>query len=235
MKDDYAGKINLLTALVAVVIAALAAQTVVMIRMNQKMLKAGSIDAKPVQTHADNPSEQNRIAAGLDDDQTQSEHSPEASLEPDSFMTPAFPDTFDEWDPFKEMHAMHDRINQMFGSAFNRFQDSSDFSRFFDDHAFSPDIDIQEKTDAYIVTVDLPGIEDSKIDVNLKGQTLSISGSMQSESNEDDNGKIIRRERRSGNFERVLTLPGPVKADELKSKTEKGVLRIIIPKDSAKS
>jgi len=118
----------------------------------------------------------------------------------------------------------------MFGSAFNRFQDSSDFSRFFEDLAFAPDINLQEKTDAYIVTVDLPGIEDSHIDVDLKGQTLTISGSMQSESKEDDSDKIIRQERRSGKFQRVLTLPGPVKADEMKSKTEKGVLRIEIPK-----
>lgn len=235
MKEDYTKKINLLTALVVVVIIALAAQTAAMVRMHRKMCDVARNEVNVAEQSAEKPAEQSRNVEANDEDQSQSDQSSVAPSPTDLFMMPSFPDNFGEWDPFKEMHSMHDRINQMFGSAFNRFQDSSDFSKFFGEHAFSPDIDLQEKEDAYVVTVDLPGIEDSKIDVNLNGQTLSISGSMQSESKEDHKGKIIRQERRRGNFQRVLTLPGPVKADEMKSRTEKGVLRITIPKDSVKS
>ena len=136
----------------------------------------------------------------------------------------------DNWDPFKEMHSMQDRMNQMFRGAFNHFQQSDDFGALFRDHPFAPDIDMEDKGDHYLVTVDLPGAEDSQLDVKLEGQTLTISGSVQSESKETDKGKVLRRERRSGKFQRTVTLPGPVKADKMTTTNKKGVVTITIPK-----
>ena len=136
----------------------------------------------------------------------------------------------DNWDPFKEMHSMQDRINQMFGSAFNHFQQSDDFGALFRDHPFAPDINIEDKGDHFLVTVDLPGAEDSQLDVKLEGQMLTISGSVQSESKDTDKGKMLRQERRSGKFQRTVTLPSPVKADKMTTSNKKGVVTITIPK-----
>lgn len=136
----------------------------------------------------------------------------------------------DEWDPFKEMHAMQDQINRMFGSAFGRFQKSDDFSRLFKNYAFSPDINLEDKGDRYLVTVDLPGAEDAQLNVRLEGQTLTIAGSVQSETKDEDKGRILKQERRSGSFRRTVTLPGPVVGDKMTTENRKGVLRIAIPK-----
>lgn len=138
----------------------------------------------------------------------------------------------EDWDPFKEMQSMQDRINQMFGSAFNHFQRSDDFSSLFQKHPFAPDVNIEDKGDHFLVTVDLPGAEDPHIDVKLEGRTLTITGKVQSETKEEDKGQVLRQERRSGRFERTVTLPGPVKADKMKTTSQKGVLSIEIPKDS---
>lgn len=136
----------------------------------------------------------------------------------------------DKWDPFAEMQSMQDRINQMFGSAFSRFQRSDDFGGLFREHPFAPDVNIEDKGDHYLLTVDLPGAEESKLDVKLDGQTLTISGSVQAESKETDKGKILSQERRTGQFHRIVTLPSPVKADKMTTTNKNGVLTVTIPK-----
>ena len=136
----------------------------------------------------------------------------------------------DGWDPFKEMHAMQENINRMFGSAFDRFRMSDDFGAMFQDYAFAPDINIEDKGENYLVTVDLPGAEDSQIDVKLEGRALTISGSVHQESTTTEKGRILRQERRSGNFHRTVTLPSPVKEDEMTTSNQMGVLHVTIPK-----
>jgi HSP20 family protein len=137
----------------------------------------------------------------------------------------------DDWDPFKEMRSMHDQIDQMFGSAFNRFQHSDGFSSLLKGYTFSPSVDIEDNGDHYLVTVDMPGVEDSRIDVKIEGETLTISGTIQSEAKKNDKGHVLRQERRSGKFQRTVTLPGPVKADQITTENKKGVLHIRIPKE----
>lgn len=140
---------------------------------------------------------------------------------------------FDEdWDPFKEMRYMQERIDKMFGNAFNRFGHSDNFQNLLDSYAFVPDIDMEDKGDHILVKVNLPGLDDSKLNVKVEGQTLTVSGTIQQSKNEsENNGKIIQQERRSGEFYRSITLPYAVKADEMKTEEKKGVLHITIPRE----
>lgn len=138
----------------------------------------------------------------------------------------------ENWDPFKEMQSMHDRINQMFGNAFNRFGLSDDFSARAEANPFVPSVDIQDKGGLYVVTVDLPGNEASHLDVKVEDRMLTISGFVKTEINKEDKDSMLRQERRTGAFYRTVTLPGPVKADEITTREEKGVLYIEIPKDT---
>ena len=128
------------------------------------------------------------------------------------------------------MRLMQDRMNQMFLSAFNRFQDSDDFGGLSRDYPFAPDLNIEDKGDNYVVTVDLPGAENSQINVKYEDPLLTISGSVQSESTETDKGRILRQERRSGQFLRAVSLPGPIQADKISTQNEKGVVTITAPK-----
>ncbi|MGQ9663077.1 MAG: Hsp20/alpha crystallin family protein [Kiritimatiellia bacterium] len=138
----------------------------------------------------------------------------------------------DNWDPFQEMRSLHERIDKMFGNAFGRLQRSKEFSRLFEkDYVFSPDINLEDRGDHYLVTVDLPGVENTRLDVKLDGQTLTISGSAESPSSEErQKGRVIRLERKSGRFFRSIVLPSVVKADEMTTTNRLGVLYIRIPK-----
>jgi HSP20 family protein len=137
----------------------------------------------------------------------------------------------DDWDPFQEMEQIHDRMNNMFNDAFGHFQLSPKFNNLFREKDISPSFDISDDGDHYTATVDMPGIDKSNIEVNVDGQTLTISGKIDKSKEQKEKGRIIRKERRSGNFKRSITLPEPVKADAVKTEVHDGIIKITIPKE----
>lgn len=215
MTDKNNNKLTLLTVLVSILLIAVIAQSVAMMGM-RKELQRTFHTSRPTPT-----------TVATDDDKRDETIFP---LPKASFDNELLDLNLDEWDPFKEMHAMHDRINQMFGNAYNRFRGSDHFGSFFDTHPFSPSVNIENKNDRYLITVDLPGAEESRLDINLEGRTLTISGNVESETLDDQKGTILRQERHSGQFRRTITLPGPVQADKMTTKSKKGILYIEIPK-----
>ena len=99
----------------------------------------------------------------------------------------------------------------------------------------TPEVDVTEKEDRYLVKADLPGMKQEDIKVNLEDNVLTISGERKEEKDEKDEKKHYHYyERRYGSFARSFTLPNTVKTDEIKAKYEKGVLHIEIPKAEAK-
>jgi HSP20 family protein len=217
MADQIDRRFTILAVLVVGLLAAVIVQSVVIFGMNRKLGQQGRTGSKPTLS----------IAKHDHNDMRPKALAPTGPMDQDD---DPFVRDFDNWDPFKEMHNMQDRINQMFGNAFNQFQQSDDFGALFRNHPFAPDINIEDKGDHFLVTVDLPGTEDSQLDVKLEGQTLTISGSVQSESKETGKGTMLRQERRSGKFQRTVTLPSPVKVDKMTTSNKKGVVTITIPK-----
>jgi len=135
----------------------------------------------------------------------------------------------DEWDPFRAVQKMHERMQQLLDAHRSRF--GSGFGPDFDSGFYtSPSMDLTEQGDKYVVRLDMPGLDKSNIKVNVEGRLLTISGQSESSSEEKDGNRIIRRERRSGMFHRSITLPGPVLADKVEAKYENGVLVVTIPK-----
>ncbi len=143
----------------------------------------------------------------------------------------------DEWDPFAEMERMREHMMRLFDDSFHRFGRSPFALR---DRAlprfFSPSADIEDRGDRYVVRMDLPGVEKSDISVSLNGQTLTVSGKTSEVKDErDPAGRILRQERRSGEFQRVMTLPGPVQSEKMEAKYADGVLTVTVPKADPKA
>jgi len=91
---------------------------------------------------------------------------------------------------------------------------------------FSPALDLEEKDNNYIVTVDLPGMKKSDIKVDLNDNILTISG----ERTRETKGEGKYTERMYGKFQRTFALPTQVNADKIDARFEDGVLRITLPK-----
>lgn len=90
--------------------------------------------------------------------------------------------------------------------------------------------DISEKDGNYLMEAELPGFDKEDIHVELEGDTLTISATHKTESEEKDkDGNYIRRERRFGSFSRSFDVSG-IKADGIKADYKNGVLELTLPK-----
>jgi HSP20 family protein len=98
----------------------------------------------------------------------------------------------------------------------------------------APALDVSEKDNSFEIHVDIPGIESKDVDVQVLGNTVTISGSRKEE--KEEKGKTFHRiERSSGSFSRTVTLPCEVNEKEVAAEYTNGVLSVILPKsESAK-
>lgn len=124
-----------------------------------------------------------------------------------------------------------------------------EIDRLFDDFAFSraprsifsfpglaaepkPAVELIEKGDGYLMSVELPGLADKDVDIELADGILTISGEKHDERESKDSGYLIS-ERSYGAFRREFTLPNDVDAETLKAKMNDGVLTLEMKKDKS--
>ena len=86
----------------------------------------------------------------------------------------------------------------------------------------------------YEVSVELPGIAEKDIDVELAEGILTVSGEKREESEKKENGYLMS-ERRYGSFRRQLTLPADVDPESIKADFKDGVLKVAMKKDEKAS
>lgn len=124
----------------------------------------------------------------------------------------------DEWDPWGQMEMMQRQMNQLMS------QSAVDFN---------PREDIKETANEYIISLDIPGMDKDKINIEVKGGRLVISGERHSEVKEDKPHQYYRQERSFGNFVRSLALPDNVRTDQIDAQYNNGVLTVKLPKKQA--
>lgn len=90
-------------------------------------------------------------------------------------------------------------------------------------------LDIYETDQAVVVKASLPGVKPEDIDISVVGDTLTIKGEVKEESETED-GCYHCRERRTGAFERTVTLPSSIVPDKAEAKFENGILNLTLPK-----
>ncbi len=133
-------------------------------------------------------------------------------------------------DPLEEMERIREQTERIFDDALRRMQEHPHHGLPMHQR-FSPDLDLTEDADAYIVRVDLPGMDKEAISIRVDGRRLTISGErLETVERRAPDGRVLRHERQSGRFQRTMTLPGPVDAEGVSARYEDGVLIIELPK-----
>ncbi len=94
---------------------------------------------------------------------------------------------------------------------------------------WQPATDIIEYKDAFLVRLDLPGVETSAIEISSDKGILSIAGERPAFENSDE-ATLTRRERASGRFERRFSLPEMADVDAIRAQSRNGILEVRIPK-----
>jgi HSP20 family protein len=139
--------------------------------------------------------------------------------------------TMMRWDPFQDLRSAQDEMAQMspmLAHALGLHAQQQGNGRAATT-AWAPALDISERKDAYLVTVELPGLKPEDLDITMEDGLLTIQGERQfiAESSEQ---QFHRVERRYGAFRRAITLPAHVMAEGIQASFEDGVLQIMVPK-----
>ena len=91
-----------------------------------------------------------------------------------------------------------------------------------------PPMNVFRKGDDFIIITEVPGIKKSDLQVQVKGNTIRLSGSKSV--TYPDKAGVHRRERLSGRFDRAMTLPVEINADAIKAECRDGILALHLPR-----
>ncbi len=138
-----------------------------------------------------------------------------------------------EWDPYEDMMRMRKRMDRMLGESWDMFRMRPDFDDRIRDFPFEPGMDLYEEGNNYIVRMNIPGADKGEFNVEIDGRVLTVSGSIDRDTEREDRGQTLRMERRHGSFSRSVTLPGPVNPAGMTAEYDQGVLTVTIPKGDA--
>ena len=123
-------------------------------------------------------------------------------------------------DPLKEMQRVRREMNQIFSGL---------------DHPLSdefPPVNAWLGEGDIVVTAELPGVDPGKVDISVVGDTLTISGSRETEALKEGEN-YHRQERGQGRFSRSLQLPFHVEAGKVEAKYDRGILQVTLPRAEA--
>ena len=94
---------------------------------------------------------------------------------------------------------------------------------------FAP-LDVREKNGNYVVTMDIPGVDEHDLRITFRDNSLEVSGERREQRDERAGGQVRYREVRYGSFQRSIPLPDNVDRDRISAKYRDGVLIITLPK-----
>jgi len=99
--------------------------------------------------------------------------------------------------------------------------------------AWVPAIDIIESAKEFLLTAELPGMDQKDIDVSVEDGMLTIRGEKTEEKKEgEEDKKGYLYERTYGSFQRSFALPPLVDGANVAAEFDKGVLKIHLPKSA---
>jgi HSP20 family protein len=129
------------------------------------------------------------------------------------------------WDPFRDVLALQNRMNSLFQD-FNRQADGGET---MSTAAFVPPVDIYEDEHKIVLKLEVPGVKENELDIQLENNVLTVRGERKFEKEEKEEN-FHRVERRYGSFYRSFTIPNTVNSENVKASYDAGVLRIELEK-----
>lgn len=91
----------------------------------------------------------------------------------------------------------------------------------------SPQVDIRETKDGYLLEAEMPGVNKSGLEVLLEGNELTLVGRREVD---ETTAQRLYRESSPRDFRRVFVLDPAIDAGKIEARIENGILRVTLPK-----
>ncbi len=102
----------------------------------------------------------------------------------------------------------------------------NDYSR---NGSWTPSVDIHEQENQFLVTMEVPGVNEDDIQISLNNGVLTVQGEKKHEVKPDADNRYYR-ERTFGEFKRHIRLDNGIDAEKIEADYENGVLTLSLPK-----
>lgn len=93
----------------------------------------------------------------------------------------------------------------------------------------TPVVDIVEHDDNYVIEAEVPGMDESNIEITLSNDVLILKGEKREEKEEKDRNHYLS-ERQYGAFERRFQIPTGVDRERIAATFSRGLLKLVLPK-----
>jgi HSP20 family protein len=122
---------------------------------------------------------------------------------------------FARWDPFRDLIRIQHGLERLAAHG---------------PQGWAPAVDLCETQDAFLFTVELPGLTREQISIHVHDNKLTLQGRREARVSCEQYHQV---ERGHGEFCRTFLLPHPVLADGVAADLSDGVLTISVPKSPA--
>lgn len=129
-----------------------------------------------------------------------------------------------QWDPFRELEDVSNRLNRVFGRS-SLFKGDGAMTTF----DWAPSVDVSETAEEYQIKAELPEVKKEDVKVSVDSGVLRIEGERKQEK-EEKGKKWHRVERSYGSFLRTFSLPDAVDDSKVRADFKDGILNVRIPK-----
>lgn len=148
----------------------------------------------------------------------------------------------EERNEMETFDSLHREINRVFDSFWNDFRGFPTYGSLLNrvdrglgqswTRSFSPKFNINETEKDISIDVELPGLSENEVNVDLEDGVLTISGEKKfQKEDKKDNYHLV--EHSYGSFRRSVRLPEGIKEDAIEAKMKNGVMQIHIPKEES--
>ncbi len=140
-------------------------------------------------------------------------------------------------DTGRQLSGLRERWDNLFDDFFADFPRWSSLRRPFDIEPLRrlsggdlvPAVDVSEQDARYLISAELPGLDEKDISVEVQDDLLTLRGEKRAEREEKDKGYHLT-ERSYGSFSRSFRLPADADIGKASASFSKGVLSIEVPK-----
>ena len=130
--------------------------------------------------------------------------------------------TLVRWEPFREIAALQSEMSRFMNGLLGEGNSRTN-------QAWVPALDVWETENEIVYALDLPGIPEDKISVELDDGALTVTAERE-RTQEQSEERFYRFERRHGTFSRTFSVPQGVSESDVKADYQNGVLEVHISK-----
>lgn len=136
--------------------------------------------------------------------------------------------------PASPIDRFHREVDRLFDQFFNGFVlkpfgSDRPLMPNLAENLLKPTLDLGATDKAYTVSVEIPGVDEKDIKLELADDILTIYGEKK-QTSEEKGKNYYRMERSYGSFRRTLALPEDADQDDVSATFKKGVLTVTMPR-----